>query len=71
MEAMAANFDRITDQKPEPQAIIEQGNCVAMLIREQGRWKQDGKPYSVRGVIWWTFEGERVAKVEEFVLPAG
>jgi|KBSSwiStaDraftv2_1062776.scaffolds.fasta_scaffold511889_2 ketosteroid isomerase-like protein len=69
MTAIAANFESVTGQKPESEALIEQGNNIAMLIREEGRWKQTGKPYRVRGVIWWTFDGERISKVEEFVLP--
>jgi len=69
LEAMAANFGQITEQKPETEALIEQGNRIAMLIRESGRWKESGNSYSVRGVIWWTFEGNRLTRVEEFFGP--
>jgi ketosteroid isomerase-like protein len=68
--AIAANFDRITEQKSEVEAMIQQGDAIALLIREHGRLKPDGKPYGVRGVIWWTFEGDRLARVEEFLHPA-
>jgi ketosteroid isomerase-like protein len=69
MQALTANFDKVTEQKPEPESVIEQGNQIAMLIRESGRWKESGHPYRVRGVIWWTFDGNRLARVEEFIGP--
>jgi len=65
--AIAANFEKVTEQTSEVEAMVQEGDAIVVLIREQGRWKADGKPYRVRGVIWWTFTGDRLARVEEFL----
>ena len=31
MQALAANFDKVTEQKPEPESVIEQGNQIAIM----------------------------------------
>jgi ketosteroid isomerase-like protein len=67
--AVAVNFGKITEQKPEIEAMIHQGESIAMLIHETGRLKPDGRGYEVRGVIWYTFQGAQLRRVEEFVWP--
>lgn len=64
--AMAANFGKVTDQKSELDSMVQQGDTIAAMIREHGRLKEDGTAYRIRGVIWYSFAGDRLARVEEF-----
>ena len=70
LAAIAGNFGKITEQKPEIEAMIHQDEAIAMLIRETGRLKADGRRYEARGVIWYTFQGARLRRIEEFVRTA-
>lgn len=65
--AIASNFGKITEQRPEIESTIQQGNVVAMLFRETGRFKSDRRRYQARCVLWYTFEGTQIKRVEEFV----
>jgi ketosteroid isomerase-like protein len=65
VEAIARNFGKIAEQHSRVEAMIEQGDSIALLMSEHG--VLNGEPYRVRGVLWWTFEGDQVARTEEFV----
>lgn len=65
--AIASNFGKISEQRPEVESTIQQGNTVAMLFRETGRFKSDRRRYQARGILWYTFEGNQIKRVEEFM----
>jgi ketosteroid isomerase-like protein len=65
--ATGKNFAAVVSQKPEIESIISQADCVAVLLRESGIFKSSGETYSVRGVQWFTFAGEKIKKIDEIV----
>jgi ketosteroid isomerase-like protein len=54
------------DQRPEIISLIAQGNTVAVIMREQGRYRPTGKPYDLRGIQLFEFRGGQVARLQEF-----
>ena len=40
-----------------------------MLLHETGNFKATRKKYEVRGVMWYTFDGLLLKRIEEFVRP--
>lgn len=63
--AVRANFALLADQKPEMEGMIAQGDSIAVLFRESGVFKPDGRGYGVRVVQWLTFAGGKIAKIDE------
>jgi uncharacterized protein len=61
------NFGLIANQKPEIESIIAEGDMIAVLLRETGVFKSDGRPYSIRGVQWFTFANGKINKIDEIV----
>jgi ketosteroid isomerase-like protein len=66
LAAMQANYAKMEDQRPEIISLIAQGNTVAVLMREQGRYRPTGKPYDLRGVQLFEFRDGQVARLQEF-----
>jgi ketosteroid isomerase-like protein len=69
--ATRKNFALLSNQKPEIEGMISQGESVAVLLRESGIYKSSGQTYSVRGVQWFTFEGGRIKKIDEIIAATG
>jgi len=67
VEATRNNFDLVTGQQPEVEAMISQGDCVAVLLRESGTLKATGQPYRLRGVQWFTFANGKIKKIDEIL----
>ncbi len=65
--AMAANFNRIIGQRTAIEGMIQQGDAIAVLVRETGRFRDERDSYRVHGVIWFTFREGRISRVMEFV----
>src|ERR1700730_16532981 len=65
--ATRKNFAMVTEQKPEIENIISQGDRIACLLRESGFFKANGQPYSVRGVQWFTFADGKIKKIDEII----
>jgi hypothetical protein len=65
IKAVRANFGLLADQKPEMESMIAQGDSIAVLFRESGMFKPDGRGYGVRVVQWLTFAGGKIAKIDE------
>jgi ketosteroid isomerase-like protein len=65
--ATRKNFAMLDDQKPEIDAIVCQGNHIAVLLHESGVWKATGQTYSVRGVQWFTFAAGKIHKIDEII----
>ena len=47
--------------------MIRQGDCIAVLLRENGVFKSSGQAYSVRGVQWFSFEDARISKIDQII----
>ena len=69
--ATRRNFALLSDQKPQIEKIVSQGDSVVVLVSESGVLKADGKPYHLRGIQWISFEGGKLKRVEEFLAAAG
>lgn len=67
IEAMETNFGKLTEQTPQLETVITQGNSVVVRIRETGRFTTTGEEYSVHGIVWYKFEAGRLKLVEEFL----
>jgi ketosteroid isomerase-like protein len=65
--ATRRNFGLLTNQKPQIESIISQGDRVAVLLRESGVFKSSGRAYSVRGVQWFTFADGKIKKIDEII----
>jgi hypothetical protein len=57
----------LTSQQPEIESMIRQGDCIAVLLRENGVFKSSGQAYSVRGVQWFSFEDARISKIDQII----
>ena len=66
LKALQENFEAITDQKPVMEALVEGDAEVAFKFSETGTMRESGQKYSARAVIWFTFEGSKIRKIEEF-----
>lgn len=67
--AIVANFDKIAEQRPELESMVQQGDSIVALVCERGVLKQETKQYTLRGIMWWTFDGDQITRLEEFVAP--
>lgn len=58
--AIAANFGTVRDQRPEPLALVAQGDDVMVMARETGRWADTGEEYEVLLAQHYSFRGGRL-----------
>ena len=63
--ATRKNFAEVEHQEPTIEAMICQGDSIAVLLRESGTLKSTGKAYSIRAVQWFTFSDGKIKKIEE------
>lgn len=68
--AATHNFQKLAQQEPQIETMVEQDDQIVWLLLESGYLRENGQRYEVRGVIWWTFEGTQIRRVEEFICPA-
>jgi ketosteroid isomerase-like protein len=67
VDATRRNFGLLSNQQPEIEGIISQGDCVAVLMRETGMLKSNGQAYSLRGIQWFTFADGKIKKIDEIL----
>lgn len=60
IEAIAHNFSTVTDQLPQPLALVAQGDTVMVMARETGRLVESGEPYAVLLAHQFTFAEGRL-----------
>ena len=70
VDAMRRNFGMVRDQRPTVEATLHQGYTTAILFQEQGVFTDDDSPYSIRAVMWVTYEDGYIHRVEEIGAPA-
>src|SRR5271166_2462589 len=63
LAATRKNFAILSSQKPEVEAMISEGDSVAVLVRENGTFKSSGDTYSIRAVQWFTFANGKIKKI--------
>ena len=67
MEVARANFSQLADQKSEIESLVSGSNSMAVLFRESGVFKLEGRSYRFRVVQWFTFAGGKVKRIDEIV----
>ena len=67
LAAITTNFGKLASQTPVIEAMADQGDSFAIRIDESGLLKPDHRPYHLRGVIWFTFKGQQVQRIHEFL----
>jgi ketosteroid isomerase-like protein len=65
VSATRSNFALLSDQRPQIESMISQGDRVAVLMRESGVLRADQRTYSLRGVQWFTFEAGKLKRIDE------
>jgi ketosteroid isomerase-like protein len=65
LDAARANFGQLSQQQPEIECIVAEGECIAVLFRESGVYKVDGQGYRFRVVQWFTFADGRIRRMDE------
>jgi ketosteroid isomerase-like protein len=63
--AARRNYAQIENQRPEIEAMISDGDSIAVLLRESGVLKPTRQAYSIRGVQWFTFAEGKIRKIDE------
>lgn len=61
INALAANFAHVHEQRTEPLAVVSQGDTVMMMARETGRMTDTGVPYQALLAQQYTFRDGRLA----------
>jgi ketosteroid isomerase-like protein len=67
VEAARVNFSQVADQKPEIERMIFGSDSIAVLFRESGVFKLEGRSYRFRVVQWFTFAEGKVKRIDEIV----
>jgi ketosteroid isomerase-like protein len=63
--AARKSYAQLENQQPEIEAMISQGDTIAVLLREKGVLKSTGQAYSLRGVQWFTFEKGKIKRIDQ------
>jgi ketosteroid isomerase-like protein len=65
--AMQANFQKVKDQRPAMEGMIEQDDSVVVSFREAGVIRATGVAYEAQAVMWFRFTEGRIRRMEELV----
>jgi ketosteroid isomerase-like protein len=69
LQAVRANYSKLADQKPEIEAIVSDGDNIALRLHESGMLKADGRTYRLRGVQWFTFADGKIRFIDQIITP--
>src|SRR5580704_14018925 len=61
--AATRNFQKLVEQQPRIETMVDQGDTVVWLLVESGYLKETRQRYEARGVIWWAFAGSQIRRV--------
>lgn len=65
VDAVRRNFAMLEEQKPVVLSIVAQGEAVVCIVREQGRYAEDGRGYDMHAVQEFVFREGKLARVFE------
>jgi ketosteroid isomerase-like protein len=65
VDAVRRNFAMLEQQKPVVLSIVAQGEVVVCIVREQGRYVEDGRGYDMHAVQEFVFREGKLARVLE------
>lgn len=69
--AIAENFGKVRDQRPEPLALVAQGDEVMVMARETGRLTETGEPYEILLAQRYSFRDGGLAAFHAVAAEAG
>lgn len=67
IDAIIRNFALVVEQRPEIESIIQQGNQVAVLLRDTIAFRGEGRAKRMRGVHWFTLSHGQVSRIDQVV----
>ena len=62
-DAMRMNYGLLADQHAELLGLVAQGDTVVLFCKEEGRFRQTGKPYVTHWVQIYTYRDGKVARL--------
>ncbi len=65
VDAVRRNFEMLEEQKPVVLSIVAQGEAVVCIVREQGRYAEDGRGYDMHAVQEFVFREGKLARILE------
>ena len=65
VDAVRRNFTMLEAQTPVVLSIVAQGEAVVVILREQGRYAEDGRGYDLHAVQEFLFREGKLARVFE------
>jgi ketosteroid isomerase-like protein len=65
VDAVRRNFAMLEEQRPVVLSIVAQGEAVVCILREQGRYVEDGRGYDMHAVQEFVFREGKLARIFE------
>ncbi|HJS75027.1 MAG TPA: nuclear transport factor 2 family protein [Vicinamibacteria bacterium] len=65
LDAVKKNFAMLEDQNPVLLSIVAQGETVVCIVREQGRYAEDGRRYDMHAMQEFLFRGGKLERIFE------
>ncbi len=65
LDAVRKNFAMLEEQNPVVLSIVAQGEAVVCIVREQGRYAEDGRRYDLHAMQEFVFREGKLARIFE------
>ena len=65
LDAVRRNFAMLEEQKPVLLSVVAQGEAVVCIVREQGRYVEDGRRYDLHAVQEFVFREGKLERIFE------
>jgi ketosteroid isomerase-like protein len=65
LDAVRRNFAMLEDQNPMVLSIAAQGDTVVCIVRELGRYTEDGRPYDMHAMQEFVFREGKLERIFE------
>jgi ketosteroid isomerase-like protein len=65
LDAVRRNFAMVADQNPVILSIVAQGENVVVVVREQGRYTEDGRGYDMHAMQEFVFRDGKLERILE------
>jgi hypothetical protein len=65
LDAVRKNFAMLEEQNPVVLSIVAQGEAVVCIVREQGRYAEDGRRYDLHAMQEFVFREGKLARILE------
>ncbi len=65
LETVRRNFAMLVEQTPMLLSIVAQGDTVVCIVREQGRYAENGRPYDLHAAQEFVFHEGKLVRILE------